>query len=375
MESDSSIEDYTVRVAQSWGVGQKDKSNGAVLFVFIQDRKMFMQVGYGLEGALPDALAKQIIENEIKPHFRNGDFEVAACGQVSRRSWQPQRGEYSWGHGADRGGNRVPRESIRGAGWVTGLVIAFIILIFLGRLLSQSSGGTVYSSAGRMVSYGLLGAFLGGGGSSSGSGGGGFSGVVFFRGGAVYSAVAGPGGVGEAMRTKHLFRELDPRLFRHHGPAIVEAEKQTTRGNPRVREPSEDSRPTSRRRPSVYESWASDKTKHRNAVLIFIAPESQNFAVLGDEAVHAKCGEASWESIAGAMREYFQQGKFTEGVVHRNQHGGQVARRTFPISTYGNVMQSQPNGCRSPETRDLRKRTHGFWLQTGHLYTWLHIAG
>src|ERR1039457_5655105 len=63
-ESDSSIEDYTVRVAQSWGVGQKGKDNGAVLFVFVQDHKMFIQVGYGLEGALPDALAKRIIENE-----------------------------------------------------------------------------------------------------------------------------------------------------------------------------------------------------------------------------------------------------------------------------------------------------------------------
>lgn len=50
MQSDSSIEDYTVRVAQSWKVGQKGKDNGAVLFVFIQDRKMFIQTGYGLEG-------------------------------------------------------------------------------------------------------------------------------------------------------------------------------------------------------------------------------------------------------------------------------------------------------------------------------------
>src|SRR5437867_1830799 len=65
MQSDSSVEDYTVRVAQSWRVGQKGKDNGAVLFVFVQDRKMYLQVGYGLEGALPDALAKRIIENEI----------------------------------------------------------------------------------------------------------------------------------------------------------------------------------------------------------------------------------------------------------------------------------------------------------------------
>ena len=75
MQSDSSVDDYTQRVAQSWGVGQKDKRNGAVLFVFIEDRKMFIQVGYGLEGALPDITAFDITEYHIKPHFRNGDYE------------------------------------------------------------------------------------------------------------------------------------------------------------------------------------------------------------------------------------------------------------------------------------------------------------
>lgn len=67
MQSDSSVEDYTVRVAQSWGVGQKGRSNGAVLFVFLTDRRMYIQVGYGLEPVLTDALSKRIIENELKP--------------------------------------------------------------------------------------------------------------------------------------------------------------------------------------------------------------------------------------------------------------------------------------------------------------------
>src|ERR1043165_8238042 len=65
MQSDSSIEDYTVRVAQAWRAGTKEKKNGAVLFIFSNDRKLYIQVGYGLEGALPDATCKQIIENEI----------------------------------------------------------------------------------------------------------------------------------------------------------------------------------------------------------------------------------------------------------------------------------------------------------------------
>jgi uncharacterized protein len=172
MESDSSIEDYTIRVAQSWGVGQKNKNNGAVLFVFVQDRKMYIQVGYGLEGALPDALAKQIIENEIKPHFRSGDFDGGLRAGVSA-ILAATKGEYT-GTGqtvADQfASHRMPIP------WPLILFAVFIMVGLIGRLSSYAAGGTVYSRTGRIVSYGLLNAFLGSGGSSSGSGGGGFSG-------------------------------------------------------------------------------------------------------------------------------------------------------------------------------------------------------
>src|SRR5438876_9803066 len=75
MQSDSSIEDYTQRVAESWRVGQKDKRNGIVLFVFVEDRKMIVQVGYGLEGALPDADVFNITEYKMKPQFAAGNYE------------------------------------------------------------------------------------------------------------------------------------------------------------------------------------------------------------------------------------------------------------------------------------------------------------
>ena len=76
MQSDSDIADYTQRVAQAWGVGQKERRNGVVLFVFIEDRKMFIQVGYGLEGALPDATTFDITERHMKPLFRAGNYEA-----------------------------------------------------------------------------------------------------------------------------------------------------------------------------------------------------------------------------------------------------------------------------------------------------------
>ena len=75
MQSDDDIAAYTQRVAESWRVGQKDKRNGIVLFVFVEDRKMIVQVGYGLEGALPDADVFNITEYKMKPQFAAGNYE------------------------------------------------------------------------------------------------------------------------------------------------------------------------------------------------------------------------------------------------------------------------------------------------------------
>jgi uncharacterized protein len=64
MQSDDDVAAYTQRVFEAWGVGQKGLNNGAVLFVFVQDRKIWIHTGYGLEGALPDATAFDIYENQ-----------------------------------------------------------------------------------------------------------------------------------------------------------------------------------------------------------------------------------------------------------------------------------------------------------------------
>src|SRR5438477_7540638 len=93
MQSDSETADYTQRVAQAWGVGQKEQRNGVVLFVFTQDRKTFIQVGYGLEGALPDLTAFDITEYRIKPHFRNNDYEGGLAEGVDS-IFKAIRGEY-----------------------------------------------------------------------------------------------------------------------------------------------------------------------------------------------------------------------------------------------------------------------------------------
>lgn len=69
-----SLEDFSIRLAEKWKVGQKGKNNGVILLIVKNDRKIRIEVGYGLEGALPDALAGAIIRQEIAPHFRAGQF-------------------------------------------------------------------------------------------------------------------------------------------------------------------------------------------------------------------------------------------------------------------------------------------------------------
>ena len=72
------------------------------------------------------------------------------------------------------------------------------------------------------------------------------------------------------------------------------------------------------------------QTKHRSAVLIFVAPRSRTFAVIGDEAVHARCGNEFWRELAGAMTGYFKRGDFTAGVLHGIGRAGALLAEHFP---------------------------------------------
>jgi uncharacterized protein len=73
----TSLEDFTVRTAQAWRVGRKGLDDGVVLFVFVADRTLRLEVGYGLEDEIPDALARRILDDVIAPRLRTGD---AAAG-------------------------------------------------------------------------------------------------------------------------------------------------------------------------------------------------------------------------------------------------------------------------------------------------------
>jgi uncharacterized protein len=78
-----SIEDYSIRVAEKWELGQKEKDNGVLLLIAVDDHLMRIEVGEGLEGVLTDALSSRIIRNEMAPAFRRGDFDGGVTAAVN----------------------------------------------------------------------------------------------------------------------------------------------------------------------------------------------------------------------------------------------------------------------------------------------------
>ena len=73
-----------------------------------------------------------------------------------------------------------------------------------------------------------------------------------------------------------------------------------------------------------------DRTRERNGVLIYVATTARRFRILGDVAIHEKCGPEFWKEVAGAMEEHFRRGEFTEGVVRGIERVGEVLARHFP---------------------------------------------
>jgi uncharacterized protein len=172
MQSDDDVAAYAQRVAQAWGVGQKDKRNGVVLLVFIADRKTSIQVGYGLEGALPDFTAFDIRQNRINPHFRNGDYEGGLAEGIDS-ILKAIRGEY-------KGTGQTALERRRKSAPVPSFLffIIFIIVLSIISRVMRRLGGYSYSSGRSGPVFIPMFGGGGGGGWSSGGGGGGFSGSL-----------------------------------------------------------------------------------------------------------------------------------------------------------------------------------------------------
>ena len=179
---------YKTNLAHSWGIGQEDKDNGVLLLIALEDRKMAIASGYGVEHLLTDAMSKRIIENEIKPYFKEGDY-YTGINRGADAIFKVLTGEYK----EERDFSKGDGEGIFGGIIFFIIVVVFIIISIIRRGGGGGRGGRrgfdggdiadilILSSLGRGFGGGSGGGFGGGfggggGGFSGGFGGGGFGG-------------------------------------------------------------------------------------------------------------------------------------------------------------------------------------------------------
>ncbi|KUJ84350.1 methanol dehydrogenase [Microbulbifer flavimaris] len=155
------IAEYGYQLGRHWGIGQEGKDNGVLLIVAPSERQVRIEVGYGLEGVLTDALSANIIHTKILPRFRNGDFDggvIAGAESILAAI----RNEYV--------AEPTETETDRRMAILVGLFLLLIMLqLFGGSLLGPPSSRGTYRR-------GRYGGYYGGGGFGGGFGGGGFGG-------------------------------------------------------------------------------------------------------------------------------------------------------------------------------------------------------
>jgi len=163
---------FALKTAETWKLGQKGHDNWALLLISVNDRKIRIEVGYGLEGILPDAIASQIIRNILTPRFRAKDYAggvesaLTAIMQVTRGEPLPESAR------------RETRDSQSNRSFMIGLAGIFVLLAamtFVSSAQRQRSGMWT-TRARRDRPFGWGGPYGGGGFGSGGFGGGGFSG-------------------------------------------------------------------------------------------------------------------------------------------------------------------------------------------------------
>src|SRR5690606_29070950 len=98
------ISDYTFQLGDLWGIGRKDKDNGMLILVAVEDREVFVATGYGLEGAVPDAVARRIVDNVIVPAFRREAY-FEGLDQATDMVIKLAEGEYEAEEVATKGNN------------------------------------------------------------------------------------------------------------------------------------------------------------------------------------------------------------------------------------------------------------------------------
>ncbi len=181
------IAEVALKYLRDWGIGTKEKNNGILILVSKEERKARIETGYGMEGVLPDILAKQIIDDRMTPYFKENDYYRGFDNAVDAII-QAAAGEYK----AD------PESQNRGKGGIPTIIILVVLFFIIMSFFKGGGGGGNYMS--RRGSRGLgglpwwmIGSMMGGGsGRGGGFGGGGFGG----GGGGGFGGFGGGGGGG-----------------------------------------------------------------------------------------------------------------------------------------------------------------------------------
>lgn len=181
---DYAIEDYAVKLFREWGIGNKKTNNGILIIAAIDDRKMWIEIGYGLEGAIPDVTASSIYRNEMVPEFKKQNYYQGIDNAINALT-QAAVGEYKVKKERAKGNNGSGGGSI-----FIFLFLLVIVILIVSRGGRGGGGGGLGSIANAVILSSLLnsgrssGSGWGGGGDSGGGGFGGFGGGSSGGGGA-----------------------------------------------------------------------------------------------------------------------------------------------------------------------------------------------
>lgn len=182
---DYAIEDYAVKLFREWGIGNKKTNNGILIIAAIDDRKVWIEVGYGLEGAIPDVTASEIYRNEIVPAFKEQQYYQGIDNAINALT-KAAVGEYKVAS------TKKSKSGNPAGGIFTFIIILFIVIMLVGRS-GRGGGGGRGGGLGGIAEAVILSSLLnsGRGGSSGGWGGSSGGGFGGFGGGS-----AGGGGAG-----------------------------------------------------------------------------------------------------------------------------------------------------------------------------------
>lgn len=176
------IAEYALALGRKWGIGGSEFSNGVLVLIAMDERKSRIEVGYGLEGAIPDVTARNILDNSVTPNFKEGNY-YRGLDEATDNIIKAAAGEYK---APANYGNKKKK----GGGLISVIVFVIILALLGGARGGRGGGGGTMSGAGWIIGSILSNATRGGGGGWSGGGGssgggfGGFGGGGFGGGGA-----------------------------------------------------------------------------------------------------------------------------------------------------------------------------------------------